>query len=225
MTQSALSKIENLLRLSRSSNPHEADLALQAAHRLARKNKIDIQTIDPDGEKQPEFTKLGKAGKVSTAQKYIFMILVKYFSVRILCDKKYTIFIGISEDCKVAALLLEWLTREYNSRWRSWKRKVESVGDSACRRSFYGGLTAGLTDKLQKSEEEVQEQNPEGYALVVVKQDEALDKFVKSVAPNSRKQKLKKLRRRTDFEKGFEEGQTMTLPDFTERPKNVEITQ
>lgn len=45
-----LDRIKKLLRLSRSSNPHEAALALQRAMDLAQINGLRLASIDPDNE-------------------------------------------------------------------------------------------------------------------------------------------------------------------------------
>ena len=47
-TPEVIEKIKKLLRLARSSNPHEAQLALQRAMALAREHDVAVEGLNPD---------------------------------------------------------------------------------------------------------------------------------------------------------------------------------
>lgn len=77
-----LEKIQKLLRLGRSSNPHEAELAVQRAYELAAKHQVDIESVNLDDDSRRIIAeRIPHGARTSFARKKILNLVVGYFNV------------------------------------------------------------------------------------------------------------------------------------------------
>ncbi len=80
----AIEKIKKLLRLARSSNPHEAKLALARAMALATEHDVEIEGLNPDEcaqEKRLTHEETEPAARMSYDARYAWSICRSHFNV------------------------------------------------------------------------------------------------------------------------------------------------
>lgn len=112
MNENVIEKIKKLLRLSRSSNPHEAALALERAMAIAHENRIHIASVNPDAEKENLCHKeREETQRISFEKRLAASICVKHFSVSALWGYCSLIFVGRISDIQIAEYAYDFMLR------------------------------------------------------------------------------------------------------------------
>jgi len=170
-----IEKIKKLLRLARSSNPHEAALAMQHALALAEEHRISIEGLNPD-QAAPTFThQSGKTfARLSHEQQFAASIVQSFFHVKAITQgcvrfdksgwprsgEKMT-FVGTTSDLEVAWYVFDFLTFHFAYCWRKHRGRCRH------RYSFMLGMAAGLHSKLAESNPPTPERQAKGNELAL----------------------------------------------------------
>ena len=168
-----IERIKKLLRLARSSNPHEAALAMQRALALAEEHRIAVETLDPD-RAAPSFThQSGRTFvRVSHDQRFAALIVHRFFRVHTLIEncvrvdrhgwpsngQKMT-FIGTESDVEIAIYVFNFLTHHFAWCWRKHRGRCRH------RYSYVHGMFIGLWSKLSDAEPSMPERQTKGNEL------------------------------------------------------------
>jgi len=170
-----IEKIKKLLRLARSSNPHEAALAMQHALALAEEHRISIEGLNPD-QAAPAFTdRAGKAfARLSHEQLFASAIVQGFFRVKVITQRclrvdktgwprrgEKMIFVGTESDLEIAWYVFDFLTVHFAYCWRKHRGRCRN------RYSFMSGMAAGLYSKLAESVPLTPERQAKGNELVL----------------------------------------------------------
>ena len=148
------SKIEKLLALGESSNPHEAELALQRARDLALKHQIPLLK-----EKQQEFSfrPIGPLKKkMPNHYGQIICLLRDFYFVEVLKtyrefgDEIYYQFeiYGSVESLELAHYVFDFLIEEGEYLWRV-AQHYEGLKGLRAKNSFFFGLYQAFREKLE----------------------------------------------------------------------------
>jgi hypothetical protein len=210
VSDNLLNKIKGLLRLSNSSNEHEAQLAMSRAMALCTKHNLNLAQIEAfDTKKKNEpivQDKINVGGRKSICQSWVTYILQDYFNVKILYGGsrgwggKHIIFIGRNRDIEIASYLNQYLNAEFLRLWNKYYKENEFRGVTLNDRGGYiHGLSIGLREKLEASQkktesdsfEEIATSKPtelskikECYALAVINHEEELKKKTEEFYPH-----------------------------------------
>ncbi|MBI5689290.1 MAG: DUF2786 domain-containing protein [Verrucomicrobia bacterium] len=167
-----IEKIKKLLRLARSSNRHEAELALAHALALAREHAIAIDSLNPDEsvrEKQITHRDTEAEAKLTYDKRYALAICRRFFrvtTVEIQCLRPGTffsrlgvrvMFVGTRSDIEIALYVYGFLVGHFARSWRKVQQRFRN------RQAYVHGMYIGLTAKL----EEQRDLLPKGTELVV----------------------------------------------------------
>lgn len=164
MNKEILTKIKKLLRLSKSSNPNEAELALQRAKQIAEKAGMEIHEsmINEAGGAENIKADIShedyKAKSSITREEIVACKIIKtYFNTNILLRhegrKKVICFIGEKHNLEFSKYVFEFIV----STIRRLLREEEPI----CKASFIEGFCYGLAKKLNEEQERIKAENQE----------------------------------------------------------------
>ena len=150
--QAILDKIKKLLRLSRSANQHEAELALSRAMQLAAKHRIDLSKVDAS-EENAVTHKYSKSWKrVPLEGQLAATIVNRFFRVKTIYHQSWReekiAIIGTRSDVEIARYVFDFLVGHFR---RSWNKRINRR--LRRRDAFMQGMYHGLFFKLLESEE------------------------------------------------------------------------
>ena len=188
-------KIEKLIRLSQSSNIHEAELAMQKAKQIAIEHDLDLSQLEVTAmqDTKEDFTQetIEEKGKSSCISIYIEDILRKHFKVRILTrrirySKTVKIAVGRKSDIHAATYIKNYLEMTFMRLWKSYKKLNNlTVRDKT---TYIKGLWKGLDSKLTEIEKETVSKKSEDiqnkYAIIVKNEIQLLNSAVNKFFPS-----------------------------------------
>jgi hypothetical protein len=190
-----IEKIKKLLRLARSSNPHEAKLALARALELAREHRVNIEGLNPDQAAKETATthrETACVSRVSYDKRYALLIVKKFFRVSVVEVQGIVVvkgwpragwriaFVGTATDIEVAIYVYAFLTHHFA---RCWNHRATlataraNAGRLRNRHAFVHGMMLGIYTKLLQQMPE--DASPESTALAVVQDDQR--RYIQSV--------------------------------------------
>lgn len=148
-----IEKIKKLLRLSRSSNPHEAELALAKAMALAAEHRVALESIDPDDDRHVVgHTHTDPWRAITKEKKYASIICQTFFNVTTFTDymfdkgsmsiKRRICFVGTVTDRQIALYVFGFLVQHFRYCWRHHRGRCRS------RDSYLAGMYTGIFSKL-----------------------------------------------------------------------------
>ena len=151
MNENILEKIKKLLRLARSANPHEANLAMQNAMKLAAEHQIAVEGINPD-EQQAAITDQTSRGFIQLTydRHFAALIVQRFFNVSVVIRPKIIVvdgwpkggkalaFVGKQVDIDIALYVYVFLTRRFAYCWNHHRGRARN------RRAFIEGMFRGI---------------------------------------------------------------------------------
>lgn len=159
--ESIIEKIRACLRLAKSSNPHEANVAMQSAMRLASKHKIDLDAISPDDELHVlKAHEMPLPSRLAHEWKEALNVVHAYFDVNVtvligMSSKKAQI-IGTTFDIEIASYVATFLVRacrdclaSYRKEETAHRRKVTANKTHSFIKGFFWGIRHALKEQRQ----------------------------------------------------------------------------
>lgn len=147
-----LEKIKKLLRLSRSANQHEAELAMQRALELAARHRIDISKLDPDDTQSTINHATSRSWKRFPIEAKLAAVIIKNFfhvDVVLSCPSDYeqvAFFIGTPSEIAIADYVFGFLVGHFQRSWTQRKnRRLKN------RKNFIHGMFYGISKKLSEA--------------------------------------------------------------------------
>lgn len=161
-TAEVIDKIRKLLRLSRSANPHEAQLALQRALALARSHGVEVESLNPDASEKAQaitHTDTPARERLSYDKEYASRICAGFFRVTPVFRtrigrradgwpriEKVISFVGTAADVEIALYVYGFLVHHFAFCWRTKRGRLRN------RRAYVDGMFYGLYSKLLDAE-------------------------------------------------------------------------
>ena len=231
MDNNIVEKIKKLLRLSESSNQHEAESALSFAKELATRHEIDLYSIDAWKDQQEtetfERVDIDAGQRLCVASDYVGSIIIQHFGTRVIyfgnrVSGRKIAFIGKKNEVEIAQFVYSFLSETMMRLWRQYqiRNQIDTSHRTSWFMGFYNGLSAKLTAAKEKAESESfasldQDKVAEvknKYALVRVSNEEKLATVVKTHFNNLKN--INKQRSVTDYKTyihGQETGKTVNI--------------
>lgn len=174
MNKSIIEKIRSLLRLAKSDNAHEANLAMQRAMEIAAKHCIDLAAISPDDDLNKLISDhLDLPDRLSYEWKEALSTAHQYFNVHVTVlvgffDKRARI-VGTQLDIELASYVVTFLVRACRQclakfKAEEIKRRRKITTDKT--RNFIKGFFWGIRATLRSQQEATSEQHT-GYQLML----------------------------------------------------------
>ena len=208
-----LRRIARLLALAQSPNLHEAEAAMNTAHRLMLKHNID-QSVARTHEGFT-YRHLGQpSGRIEAAEHVLAGILSRHFFVDAIWIPYYVAaegrrgrvleVMGTPANVEVAAYVHGFLLETAERLWREHKRQ-EGISSNRERRRFMSGVMMGFDEKLKAG---VAESRREGLVWVG---DPALTEYLRQRYPRTTRGGGIGLHRTEAYEHGRQAGRTIVL--------------
>lgn len=156
-----IDRVKKLLRLGTSSNPHEAENAIAAAHALMQKHRISVAEIEmATGIKQENViidpNAAYTAGRIPSWKFILFDIIARHCGCASYKNRKYredtTLnLVGRDSDIELAKYLFMYSMNE-----------LVRLSDQYCKGkghiyydSWFNGAVVGINQKLEETEQEI----------------------------------------------------------------------
>ncbi len=176
--ESIVQKIKALLRLTKSSNPHEAGLALQRAMDLADKWHIDLASLG-DGEESArlQHRHAPTPSRLNRESKLAMEIAINYFNVYIIVRSSLSkiLLTGTSLDIELAEYIITFLVRTCRQHLAAWKKtekrsRRKTTGPKVA--AYIDGWFYGIRRQLAIQRRDATDTNP-GLSLALESGHEA----------------------------------------------------
>lgn len=144
-------KVQKLLALSASSNPHEAEVAMIKSQQLLLKHNIDSKYIDADADEKMFLKRILKHKKQNAKMNAIARILETFFVSTVYCrggEFIYLEILGTAVNVEIAEYVAGVLDGEFDNLWNLAKQTAHLRGIIA-KNSFFTGLARGYCNKIQ----------------------------------------------------------------------------
>ncbi len=169
-------KVQKLLALSASSNPHEAEVAMIKSQQLLLKHNIDSKYIDADDEEKMCLKRIFKQKKQNAKMNAIARILETFFVNTVYCrggDFIYLEILGTAVNVEIAEYVAGVLDGEFDNLWNIAKQTAHLKGTIA-KNSFFTGLARGYCTKIQALKREYPSEVTTALIVIEKKLSDAL---------------------------------------------------
>jgi hypothetical protein len=178
-TSDIIDRIKKLLRLARSANPHEAQLAMQRAMELAAEHRVTIEGLNPDEcakEKATTHRDTRTFARINYDQRYALAICRLFFCVSTVeCQVVRIVdgwprsawksmIVGTPGDIEIAHYVFGFLTQHFAFCWRQFHGRFRN------RHAYVHGMFLGLRDKLSEQMPAADTSAAKGNELVLADQ-------------------------------------------------------
>lgn len=184
-----IARIQKLLALANSDNEYEAKQATNRANELLIKHNLKLQEVTDRNFSYVDRDAITVGTVIQGYQKMIAGLLDGFFFVKILVGSSFSHYdamgrerltrkitlIGTEVNTEIATYIFSYLNESYPRLWSDFRKKNKLGG--RYRTSYYVGLTAGISEMLEKTKWRVEHET----GLVVVG-DPELQKFADSRA-------------------------------------------
>lgn len=182
-----LDKIKKLLKLSKSSNAHEAELAMAKAMEMAARHEIDLSALGDDAEVSDIIHRwFPMKARLAREWKLALNIAAAHFHVSpcICRQRKQVVLIGRSDAIEVADYIITFLVRESRRQVASFGKEQTAMRrkmTSGKRAAFIAGFFTGISQRLLEGRFDLMREDSR-YALVIrteeAKRDAEMDKVI-----------------------------------------------
>lgn len=174
-----IDRIKKLLRLARSSNPHEAQQALARAMALAAEHRVEIEGLNPDESEKAKATThrdTEPESRLSYDKRYALAICRAFFrisTVEVECIRVVNgwpargvkiMWVGTRSDIEIGEYVYAFLVRHFAWCWRTYRGRFRN------RQAYVHGMYIGLRVKLAEQMPPKETREAKGNELVVADQ-------------------------------------------------------
>lgn len=207
-------KIKKLLRLSKSPNIHEAQLALERAFEIAAKNQVDIQSLDLGEELNTIVTEACKIGyRLSIVKRLALNLCVKFFNVNVVIAYPSAMIIGLDSDVKIAQYVFEFVSTSAEACVAEMSKQYSRSFTENRRRNFIAGWFYAIGKSLDDSKQHLLEQE-QCLGLVLSNRKKQRDEKTDEIFPTTKISRSVAKPKRLDknwLMVGYREGQKVQI--------------
>lgn len=170
---SVLRKVQKLMALGTSSNPHEAEQAMIKSQELLLKHNIDEKYVGED-EERISLKRIMKEKRESAKMRAIGKILETFFVSTVYnrsASFTYLEILGTSTNVEIAEYVASFLQAELEYLWIRAQKQAFLKGTVA-KNSFFLGIAKGYSNKIQALKQEYSSEVTK--ALLVIEKQLAL---------------------------------------------------
>lgn len=162
---SILEKVRALLRLSKSDNPHEAQLAMQRAMEIATRHCIDLESVADEAGIKLHGRKCSIPLRLAREYKEALNTVNTFFnvSITVLSRRGQILIVGTEQDIELAEYLITYLVRscrqcleKYRVSERAARRKTTGSKIASYIDGFFTGIYVVLRDQRAAMIQETQ---------------------------------------------------------------------
>lgn len=188
-------KVQKLLALAESSNLHESQAAMAAAHRLIEKYNIDL--IQGNSLRNFASVFLGPCAlRHPREQKYLCNLLKDFYFVRNVWISSWILeqgrmgrvmeMSGTPKNIQIATYVYDYVNQYIKTQWSQYRQRYASVSGRS-RSDFAVGVIEGFRSTLEKQKAE--RDNPACGQSLIKLEDSQLTEYFNNRYPKIRMQK------------------------------------
>jgi predicted SprT family Zn-dependent metalloprotease len=188
-----INKIEKMLALAKSSNPHEAMLAASKVNDLLYKHNLqsylahkmassEAQAGQAEEEMVAYNERVIEAPKRNTKMIAISSILKEFFVYPVTSRGEGVTYLevtGSKENVEMAVYMGKFLEREFEFLWDQERLQNRYLKGKVAKNSFFTGLASGYIQKIKETRRTTPPSKEQKLALVKI--ENALDAMVKLI--------------------------------------------
>lgn len=230
-TDPIVARVEKIIQLTHSDNPHEASIAMEKAYALMRRYDLNDSCLQQDNRVRHEVIEL-HLKRIPREKLKIGTLLTTYFGVELIIATTYDVkldsefktfeVIGENHKVEIALYCFKYLEFQLQHHWQKVQKQL--VGDKRGRKTgFCLGILEGVEEKLRQSAEREeggkQSFQKNSYALKSIG-DKEVSFYVQKRYPNLRKNRTRKMRIDAQlYNIGSEIGRDIAFNDAIENQK------
>ena len=177
-TGDAIDKIKKLLRLSKSSNQHEAELALARAMEMSERYHLDLHDIDL-GEDCNRIVqeRVHVGARISFTRRLVLGLVNSFFRVTVIFGHPKIALVGEKADIEIATYAYEFLVGACSRATSEFARQRRGRLSKTKKCSFVQGFIYGVSSTLRKTRADLAENNP-GMSLAIRTAEQQRNDFI-----------------------------------------------
>ena len=172
------SKIEKLLALADSDNPHEAEMATLKANQLLL--KYNLQNLEYNDEVETCVKLVYRTKKLNSTMNALYDIL-QYFYVQPVFNRSAAgvglDVVGTRLNVEMADYITKYLAHEFEILWKKAKKDDPSLSGLKMKNNYILGVAHGFTSKLKKERSQYRDNQSSSKDLIKIQ-----DNLVQQVA-------------------------------------------
>lgn len=168
-----MQRIQKLLALAESANPHEAEAAMVKAHELIARHNIDL--FEQNARRRYLSIFLGKPALRHTRDAYALAGLIQeFYFVEGIWTSAYVLekgkmgrvleISGTPENIEIADYVYLFVRHYIDTQWKAYNRHKRLTQHR--KTDFAAGIVNGFRTKLERSQERLSEESPKTRALI-----------------------------------------------------------
>lgn len=192
-----LKKILNKADASKNPSEEEVQTAMKMAQAMAIKHNIDLASIKVDEEESNgiETDRANLASKVGRTRRPhhdpLARVLMDCFQVKFIwLGGSNAAIVGESTDVALAQYCWDWLDPVFPKLYLAYIKGIGLIrtasDNNVRRRSFYEGVESGIKKNNKRAVEELNKDDGNKYALVVIKKEEVVTARYEDEFPDAR---------------------------------------
>ena len=215
-----LERVNKLLALAESENPHEAERAAEKARMLLAKHHVTLNQESSDLtwlRHEMVFKQLGSPkGRHYQYEYALINVLAKHFFVSAVWVSAFCVhrerpgrvveICGREEDVEIAAYVYDFMLNHLQIAWKAYRRTHQPKGLKT-KLSYFLGMIEGFAAKLTRQEE----QFDEGERALIQLSGARAVAYQTQRYQHMKTKSIKGWRPTGDYHKGYREGQQLTL--------------
>lgn len=152
---STFRKVQKLMALAASRNPHEAELAMIKSQQLLLKHNVDkeyIERVDEDDDDKIFLKRILKQKKANAKMQSIARILNTFFVNTVYNhsgDFTYLEIVGSLVNLEIAEYVANVLQHELDWLWEQAKQQHYNLKGLVAKNSFFLGIARGYCNKIE----------------------------------------------------------------------------
>ena len=193
--EARIEKIQMLLALGQSDNPHESEVALAKAQQMMLAHKISANEVEAHKAQQenPMHKIIFRSPRKRRTMQdtYVIWLLNDFFGIKsVYCNYpsaiQYT-FMGRKSDVEMAEYLYHFITRYFQVSWEAFcvANPKQGAGRRKDNKSFFLGCYRGIKSILSESKKKIYQDTQE-KGLIIVDDDRALSAYMHECFPRLR---------------------------------------
>ncbi len=218
-----LRKIQKLMSLAASNNPHEAELAMVKSQQLLLKHNIDEKYVGNDDDEKMILKRIMKQKKDNAKMQSIANILQTFFVSTVYTradDYIYLEILGTSLNVEIAEYVAAVLDQEFDRMWDFARTNEIPLKGQVAKNSFFRGVARGYCDKIQALKRDYDPLNSNALIVLEKKLQEAVDMAYSRLTSRNRQVRYCS----TSSALGERMGRSLNInPALNEKAKNQQL--
>ena len=175
---SVLRKVQKLMALATSTNPHEAESAMIKSQQLLLKHNLALKNVVDADDEKVFLKRIMEQKKEDAKMRAIARILETFFVSTIYSRKEGAVFleiIGSATNVEIAGYVATILEHKLDEMWEETKKRLPGLKGVVAKNSFFLGVARGYCDKIHFLKKQYDQNTSHALILIEKQLKDAVD--------------------------------------------------